>query len=328
MSNRHSDPHSARTATHCHFEQDQPEDLIDAFLDHLATERRLSSLTIKAYRRDLECLLVFCREHDIDSWDRLDAMHVRSFVGLRRRLEQSSPTIQRLLSAMRSFYRFLIREGYVEHNPVTGIKTPRSPRLPKVLDVDQMAGLLDLPEDDPLAIRDWAIMELLYSSGLRLTELVMLNLSDLDLDERLVRVTGKGNKTRIVPVGRMAHSAMVRWLGVRSRLIGMEEPALFVSRRKTRLAPRSIQARLRKLGITRNIDTALHPHLFRHSLASHLLESSGDLRAVQEILGHTDINTTQIYTHLDFQHLANVYDKTHPRAGNKSARQVTWNPKT
>nr|VFK53415.1 MAG: integrase/recombinase XerC [Candidatus Kentron sp. TUN]VFK54396.1 MAG: integrase/recombinase XerC [Candidatus Kentron sp. TUN]VFK55480.1 MAG: integrase/recombinase XerC [Candidatus Kentron sp. TUN] len=303
-----------------HAELDQLEDLINAFVDHLVTERRLSLLTGKAYRQDLKRLLAFCRENNICSWDKLDAMHVRSFLGLQRRLGQSSHTIRRLLSAMRGFYQFLIREEYIVHDPIVGITAfPRkSRRLPKVLDVDQMAGLLNSHEDTPLAIRDWAIMELLYSSGLRLTELVALNLSNLDLNEGLIRVIGKGNKTRIVPVGRMARQAITQWLRIRSRFVGIEKSALFLSRRKTRLTARSIQARLQKSGIARNMDISLHPHLFRHSCASHLLESSGDLRAVQEILGHADVNTTQIYTHLDFQYLANVYDRTHPRAKNKS----------
>jgi len=204
---------------------------------------------------------------------------------------------------------------------ITGPK--RSHHFPKVLDVDQMAGLLDSPPNSPkevpLVIRDWAIMELLYSSGLRLSELVGLNLSDLDLEERLVRVIGKGKKVRIVPVGRTACRAIMQWLGVRSQFIGTEESALFLSRRKTRLTARAIQARLQKLGIAQDMALPLHPHLFRHSFASHVLESSGDLRAVQEMLGHTDITTTQIYTHLDFQYLANVYDRAHPRAKNKPA---------
>nr|VFK00285.1 MAG: integrase/recombinase XerC [Candidatus Kentron sp. H]VFK03598.1 MAG: integrase/recombinase XerC [Candidatus Kentron sp. H]VFK06139.1 MAG: integrase/recombinase XerC [Candidatus Kentron sp. H] len=293
------------------------EEAIDAFLDHMATERRLSSLTCKAYRRDLTHLVEFCREQDIASWDRLDAPQVRFLVGRQRRLEKSPNTTQRLLSAIRGFYRFLIREGIVTHDPTVGVPAPRQARrLPQVLDVDQVAELLDRPQELPLAIRDWAIMELLYSSGLRLAELVAIDLKDLDLEEGLIKVVGKGNKTRIVPVGRMARQAIRRWLGVRSQLASLEETALFVSRRKTRLSTRSVQARLQRWGA----DVSLHPHLLRHCFASHLLESSGDLRAVQELLGHADINTTQIYTHLDFQHLANVYDETHPRAKKKNDR--------
>nr|VFK15957.1 MAG: integrase/recombinase XerC [Candidatus Kentron sp. LFY] len=317
MSNRYSDS-SSKANPHCRSGQ-QLEDTIDTFIDHLVINRRLSWLTGKAYRQDLERLLAFCREHGIHSWDRLDTMHVRSFVGLQRRLGRSSYATQRLLSAMRGFYQYLIRERYVAHDPLAGVSAPRRPRhLPKVPDVDEIAGLLDSHQDNPLAIRDWAIMELLYSSGLRLAELVGLNLSDLSLDERLVRVTGKGNKERIVPVGRVACRAITRWLDIRLQFAGSEQPALFVSRRRTRLTCRGVQARLQKLGIARNLDMPLHPHLFRHAFASHLLESSGDLRAVQEILGHADITTTQIYTHLDFQHLANVYDETHPRAKRSS----------
>nr|VFK44497.1 MAG: integrase/recombinase XerC [Candidatus Kentron sp. TC]VFK51716.1 MAG: tyrosine recombinase XerC subunit [Candidatus Kentron sp. TC]VFK63755.1 MAG: integrase/recombinase XerC [Candidatus Kentron sp. TC] len=322
MSERYLD---SENESYCRSERDRLKDLIHAFIDHLLTERRLSALTGKAYLLDLECLYAFCREHGIESWDRLDAMHVRSFVGLQRRLERSPHAIQRLLSAMRGFYRFLIREGRVMHDPLVGIAAPRRPRrLPKVPDVDQMAGLLNSHEDTPLAVRDWAIMELLYSSGLRLAELVGLNLSDLDLDERLVRVTGKGNKERIVPIGKVACRAMLQWLDARARITGIvEESAVFISRNKTRLTARAIQARLRKLGIARNMNMPLHPHLFRHSFASHLLESSGDLRAVQEILGHADITTTQIYTHLDFQHLANVYDEAHPRAKSSAMDDTT-----
>nr|VFK27105.1 MAG: integrase/recombinase XerC [Candidatus Kentron sp. MB]VFK31405.1 MAG: integrase/recombinase XerC [Candidatus Kentron sp. MB]VFK75469.1 MAG: integrase/recombinase XerC [Candidatus Kentron sp. MB] len=308
-----------KTSPHSHPKQDPLTKLIDAFIEHLNNERRLSPLTSKAYRQDLERLLIFCREQNIESWDRLDAVHVRSFVGLQRRLGRSSRTTQRLLSIMRGFYRFLMREGWVTRDPIVGISGPkRVSRFPKVLDVDRMAGLLNSRQQAPLAIRDWAIMELLYSSGLRLAELVGLNLSDLDLDERLLRVTGKGNKVRIVPVGQVACRVIAEWLGVRAQFAGAEESALFVSQRKSRLTARSIQARLQKLGIAQNMDVPLHPHLFRHSFASHLLESSGDLRSVQEMLGHTDIATTQIYTHLNFQYLASVYDKTHPRA-NKSA---------
>jgi len=295
------------------------ENSIKAFVDHLTTERRLSPLTCETYRRDLMRLLTFCREQNIPSWNQLDTLHIRSFVGLQRRSGQNPSSIQRFLSAVRSFYQFLIREGITVRNPTVSITVPkRSRNLPKVLDVDQVAGLLDLPKNPSLAtgtweIRDLAIMELFYSSGLRLAELVALNLSDIDLQEKLVRVVGKGNKTRIVPVGQMACQAIEQWLGVRSGLVGSEESALFISRRKTRLSTRSVQARLQR----KSLDVPLHPHLFRHSFASHLLESSGDLRAVQELLGHADISTTQIYTHLDFQHLANVYDRAHPRARKK-----------
>ncbi|VFN04139.1 MAG: integrase/recombinase XerC [Candidatus Kentron sp. G] len=335
--------------------QDNPRDsaltgAVDAFVHHMAAERRLSPLTCKTYRRDLAHLMEFCRENHIGAWDRLDSAHVRLLVGQQRRLGKSPNTTQRLLSAVRSFYRFLGREGIAARNPTVGVTVPRQPRrLPQVLDVDQVAGLLppatvpppgnrqqptgkppepnrrdspsaapnepaDDPWQSPLLIRDWAIIELLYSSGLRLAELVGLNLLDLDLAEGLVRVTGKGNKTRIVPVGRTARRVIGRWLGERAKLVDAEETALFVSRRKTRLSARSVQARLQRWG---GGEVSLHPHLLRHCFASHLLESSGDLRAVQELLGHADISTTQIYTHLDFQHLASVYDETHPRARKK-----------
>lgn len=312
-------------------EGDSLETAINAFLRYMATERRLSPLTCKTYRGDLVRLMDFCRARHIGAWERLDTGHVRAFLGERRGHGKSPGNLQRLLSAVRSFYRFLEREGIVARNPTTGVAPPRQPRpLPQVLDVDQVAGLLDGGtgrttggisdgtaggiEEGPLEVRDRAIMELFYSSGLRLAELVALDLPDLDRNEGLVRVLGKGNKVRIVPVGRAARQAVERWLRVRPELAGSEEQALFVSLRKTRISPRSIQARLQKWGK----EMALHPHLFRHCFASHLLESSGDLRAVQELLGHADIGSTQIYTHLDFQHLASVYDKAHPRARKSS----------
>nr|VFJ46870.1 MAG: tyrosine recombinase XerC subunit [Candidatus Kentron sp. DK] len=294
---------------------------MEAYLHHLETERRLSPATGKTYRQDLGRLVAFCRERDVNSWDRLDTGHVRFLVGQERRLGKGPASIRRLLSAIRGFYRFLHREGMIVRDPTTGVAAPKKDHtLPRVLDVDRMAGLLDAPlvseadEESPLFLRDRAILELLYSSGLRLAELVGLDLTDINLEAGLVTVVGKGNKTRIVPVGRMARRAIGRWLGVRAQFAGPGEEALFLSRRKRRLSARSVQARLQKWG---GGEAALHPHLLRHCFASHLLESSGDLRAVQELLGHADIGTTQIYTHLDFQHLASVYDATHPRARKK-----------
>ena len=202
-------------------------------------------------------------------------------------------------------------------NPAVGIRAPKaSRRLPKTLDVDQTARLLDWDSSDPLAIRDRAIMELLYSSGLRLSELLHLEVTDLDLKDATVRVTGKGRKTRVVPVGRHARHALQQWLQIRATLAPLAS-ALFLNRRGTRLAPRTVQQRLQQWGSKRGLPMRLHPHMLRHSCASHVLESSSDLRAVQELLGHSDIATTQIYTHLDFQHLARIYDDAHPRARKK-----------
>ncbi|MGM0450814.1 MAG: tyrosine recombinase XerC, partial [Pseudomonadota bacterium] len=230
-------------------------------------------------------------------------------------------TIARHLSAIRRFYGFLIREGIVADNPALDIRPPRNQRpLPGVMDVDQLHHLLEQPPEDPLEARDLAMMELMYSSGLRLAELVALDEHDLDRRDASVRVTGKGGKTRIVPVGRAALKALDCWLEQRPALVRSGESAVFISQRGQRINRRTVQARLRRWGQQHQSDQRLHPHLMRHSFASHMLESSGDLRAVQELLGHSDIATTQIYTHLDFQHLAQVYDSAHPRARRRKGR--------
>lgn len=232
----------------------------------------------------------------------------------------AAKSIQRRLSAARTFFRFLLRENVVSKNPVVSVSAPKSPkRLPGNLDADRMARLLDIPGDSALVNRDRAILELLYSSGLRLSELTDLDVGDIDVADATVRVTGKGNKDRIVPVGRQALAALARWHKCRSELAPAEEPALFVSQRGTRLSKRSVQARVTHWAKRQGIDSNVFPHLFRHSFATHILESSHDLRGVQELLGHANISTTQVYTHLDFQHLAQIYDKTHPRARKKDS---------
>lgn len=290
---------------------------IERFLHHLAIERRLSPHTLSSYRRDLQQARGFLASQHISRWRDVTAHQLRALVAARHRSGIGGRSLQRLLAALRSFYRYLQREGAVVANPATGIRAPKTPqRLPRTLDVDQTARLLDWDSDDPLAIRDRAIMELLYSSGLRLSELLYLEVTDLDLDDAMVRVTGKGRKTRMLPVGRHARSALQRWLGIRKTLT-TQETALFLSRRGGRLAPRTVQQRLQQWGSRRGLPTRLHPHMLRHSCASHVLESSSDLRAVQELLGHADIATTQVYTHLDFQHLAKIYDEAHPRARKK-----------
>jgi integrase/recombinase XerC len=224
-------------------------------------------------------------------------------------------SVQRLLSAVRSFCRFLVREGALSTNPVSEIRAPKTKRrLPGALDADQIARLLEIPAEDALAIRDRALMELFYSSGLRLSELVALDLGEVDLREGTVRVTGKGRRTRIVPVGRVAREALERWGRERAALAAIEETALFVGQSGRRLGQRAIQRRVAYWARRQGLPVHVHPHLFRHSFATHLLESSQDLRGVQEMLGHADIATTQVYTHLDFQHLARIYDKAHPRA--------------
>ena len=288
---------------------------IQRWLDHLKYERRLSALTGKNYHRDIEALYTFLCNAEVPDWAAVDPGHIRSFAARLHRRGLAPRSIQRRLAAVRNFYDYLVREGAARSNPGLDVTAPKAPkRLPETLDADEMGRLLDIRTDHPLATRDRAIMELLYSSGLRLAELVGLKVIDVDLAEATVRVTGKGSKTRIVPVGRKAREALVDWLKVRPQLVKSDEPALFISRNGYKLSSRNVQARVqgwaRQLGLPRDVS----PHTFRHSMATHLLESSGDLRAVQELLGHADISTTQIYTHLDFQHLARIYDKSHPRA--------------
>lgn len=293
---------------------------IERFLDHLRTERRLSTHTTSSYSRDLEALLEFCHAQKLTKWPQLDGQHLRVFAARQHARGLSARSVQRMLSTVRSFCNFLIREAVLHSNPGIGVRAPKAPkRLPHTLDTDRMASLLDFTADSTLAARDKAIMELLYSSGLRLQELVSLDLLDVDLADRTVRVTGKGNKTRIVPVGRSAIAAIRHWLNERSALPAAKETALFVSagRGGRRLGARAVQKRIDHWTRARQLGVKTHPHLFRHSFATHLLESSGDLRGVQELLGHANIGTTQIYTHLDFQHLARIYDATHPRAKRK-----------
>ena len=291
---------------------------IDRFIRHLDYERRLSPLTSKNYRRDLERFVEYLDKADVASWSDVDSEHVRSFSATCFRKGLSPRSIQRRLSAARSFFRFLIREKVVRKNPVTSVTSPKSKkRLPGNLDADRMARLLEIPGEGAIVDRDRAILELLYSSGLRLAELVDLNLGDVDMQDATVRVTGKGNKDRIVPVGRHALKALRQWSITRADLAGAEERALFVSNRGVRISPRSVQARVKHWAKRQGIDANVYPHLFRHSFATHVLESSHDLRGVQELLGHANISTTQVYTHLDFQHLAQIYDKTHPRARRK-----------
>jgi len=291
---------------------------IDRFIRHLEFERRLSPLTCKNYRRDLEKLLAYGAECGVRGWRELDDEHVRSFSAMCYRKGLSARSIQRRLSAARTFYRYLVREKFVEKSPITSVSAPKSKkRLPGNLDADRMARLLDIQGEGPIVDRDRAILELLYSSGLRLAELTDLDLGDVDLSDATVRVTGKGNKDRIVPVGRHALRAVRDWQKSRGAMANSDEKALFVSNRGTRISPRSVQARVAHWARRQGIDANVYPHLFRHSFATHLLESSHDLRGVQELLGHANISTTQVYTHLDFQHLAQIYDQTHPRARKK-----------
>jgi len=283
--------------------------------DYLASIRHLSDHTRKEYRRDLSRLTGHCDRRGKMRWGDLLPEDIQALIVSLHRRGAGSRSMQRLLSSVRSFYRFLERIEAVPASPVQGIQIPRTKRkLPGTLDVDQAAAFVRAPGDGPLAARDRAIVELMYSSGLRLSETVGLDLADLDLDQSLARVSGKGNKQRQVPIGRHAAQALREWFLARGQLAAPDEQAVFVGKRGGRLGPRAIQHRFRKLAQAQGIGKRVHPHMLRHSFASHLLESSGDLRAVQELLGHSDIGTTQIYTHLDFQHLAKVYDRAHPRA--------------
>ena len=287
----------------------------EEFLTRLRTERQLSPHTASAYRRDLNCLRDYCDSNDIACWNEIRVHNMRRFAAVSFAGGLSPRTIQRRLSGARSFMDWLIREGHLKANPVIEINAPKAARrLPDTLDPGQMELLVNVPGDDRAALRDKAIMELLYSSGLRLAELVNLNIGDIDLQDATVRVTGKGNKQRIIPVGRCAREAINAWLKVRVQEADSEEPAIFVGRRGARISPRTVQAMVRRRATAAGLPQRVHPHLFRHSFATHMLESSSDLRAVQEMLGHADISTTQVYTHLDFQHLAQIYDKAHPRA--------------
>jgi integrase/recombinase XerC len=294
---------------------------LDAYCTHLRSERQVSPHTLDAYRRDLSRVLSFCEKQNIGSWKDLDIQSMRGLVARLHQQGQSSRSIARLLSAVRGFYHYLNREGVCDHDPANGLAPPKGERrLPKTLDADRTLQLLEGGvEDEFLARRDHAILELFYSSGLRLSELTGLNCEQLDLADGLVQVIGKGSKTRILPVGRKARQALEEWLKQRA-LANPQDDAVFISQQGRRLGPRSIQLRVKAAG-ERELGQNLHPHMLRHSFASHLLESSQDLRAVQELLGHADITTTQIYTHLDFQHLATVYDSAHPRAKRKDSSE-------
>lgn len=291
------------------------------FYTHLSAERRLSAHTDVNYRRDLQIFVRYCQRSGVEEWQRLDSQHIRSFAAAEYRRGQSPRTIQRRLSALRSFFNYLMREGQLKANPASEIQAPKaSKRLPSTIDVDQMNRLLSFRTDEQLSVRDKAMMELFYSSGLRLSELVSLDLNDLDLRDQTVRVLGKGSKTRIVPVGRFAVTALTSWSRDRALIANPEEQAVFVGRNGQRLGARSVQIRIAGWGRRQGLGVHIHPHMFRHSFATHLLESSQDLRGVQELLGHANISTTQVYTHLDFQHLAKIYDAAHPRARLKPGR--------
>ncbi|MDH5821744.1 tyrosine recombinase XerC [Luteimonas sp. RD2P54] len=285
------------------------------FLRHLEVEKRTSPHTLDAYRRDLRAFAAWAQGQGIAEPARIDNAGVRAFIAAEHRRGLAPKSLQRRLSACRSFYRWLLRHGRIQADPSAGIRAPKAARkLPQVLDPDEAKALVEVPTDVPLGLRDRAILELFYSSGLRLAELCALRWRDLQLDDGLVTVLGKGSKQRSVPVGSHARRALAEW---RAETGAAADAPVFPGRGGGPITPRAVQLRLRLLAQRQGLFKRVHPHLLRHSFASHVLESSGDLRGVQELLGHADIATTQIYTHLDFQHLAKVYDAAHPRARRK-----------
>lgn len=290
---------------------------LNDYLQHLTFERGLSALTCKNYARDIELLTTLAENSALEA---IKNPQVRRFIAILHGRGLSSKTIARALSAWRGFYNYLIQHKGFTHNPVTGLRAPKSAKtLPQALSVDQAVKFVDIRGDDILALRDHAIFELFYSSGLRLAELVNLDIDRLDFTEGTVTVTGKGNKTRIVPLGSHASTAIQTWMQQRAQIeIDDKNPkALFITQQGRRITPRAVQYRMKTWAIKQGANSDMHPHLLRHSFATHVLQSSGDLRAVQEMLGHANISTTQVYTHLDFQHLSKIYDAAHPRAKKK-----------
>ena len=292
---------------------------LDPFLSHLEVVRHLSPHTISSYKRDLTAFFTFLKEKH-DSGEEVQDHHIRGFVAQERRRDLSARSIQRALSSIRSFFNYLLDEEVVETNPAANISSPKSTQLlPKALDTDLVKRLLDFKPQGDIEIRDKAMVELLYSSGLRLSELCSLNMDSISVRERSCRVVGKGNKTRDLPVGEKAIQSLRDWFLVRKNISSDSNKALFLNKNGERISTRSVQLRLERLSKKRGLPM-VNPHMLRHSFASHILESSGDLRAVQEMLGHSDIGTTQIYTKLDFQHLSKVYDDAHPRAKNRKSK--------
>jgi integrase/recombinase XerC len=291
------------------------QDLLNGYLAYLNNERQYSPLTIENYARDIQHLHKAAGETPLAD---LKSHQIRRFIAQLHGAGLGGKSLARMLSAWRGFFTYLIRDHHFSNNPCAGLRAPKSARnLPHTLSPDEAVRLVDLPiAEGVLAMRDKAMFELLYSSGLRLAELVGLDPAALDFSDGSVRVTGKGNKTRIIPLGSHAITALQQWMKVRISL--EKEPALFISRNGARISARSVQLRMKEWGIKQGLSSNVHPHLLRHSFASHVLQSSGDLRAVQEMLGHASISTTQVYTHLDFQYLAKIYDSAHPRAKKKT----------
>ena len=296
---------------------------LDSFIQMLRSEKYYSPHTCTSYRRDLDRFRQYLQRLEIDSWDRVKYREISEYAARRFRQGRKSRTIQRELSSIRSFYRYLILNAVVKQNPAQDVSAPRADKpLPKTCDAESLDRLLQAGDsNDALLLRDLAIFELIYSSGLRLAELVSIDLEDIDLAQQQLIVTGKGEKTRYLPVGSKAVAAVQKWLRLRGDFTrNANQQALFLSKRGKRISARNVQSRLNQLVKRRGLGQKLSPHTLRHSFATHMLESSSDLRAVQELLGHANIATTQIYTHLDFQHLAKVYDEAHPRARRRVKR--------
>ncbi|OED44397.1 tyrosine recombinase XerC [Endozoicomonas sp. (ex Bugula neritina AB1)] len=301
---------------------DIPQQELERFLNHLRYEKQLSPHTLSAYQRDLNKTLQKLSENGMESWSQVKEKQLRQWLSFWHQEGLSSRSLQRLLSSLRSFYRYLLAQNLATINPAQTLTAPKAKRtLPVTMDVDQISQLLNdkrqQADDDPLKCRDHCMLELFYSSGLRLSELASLNITSFEDNLKQVKVLGKGSKERLIPVGSKARESIKQWLLVRTAFIKQDEIALFLSKNGNRLSNRQIQNRIKQFAKEAGMSMSVHPHMLRHSFASHILESSSDLRAVQELLGHSDISTTQIYTHLDFQHLADVYDKTHPRAEKK-----------
>lgn len=296
------------------------DDAVSRFLDHLRFERRLSPATVNGRRRDLTSFVTWCNSVNLTSLQRLDVQALRSYAARLRRDGRDIATLERHLSSLRSWFAFAIDQGWHLHNPATEVRAPRKPRpLPKTLTREQARIAVEAPrmEDSVMSTRDAAILELLYSSGLRRSELLGVNREDFSEDWSEVRVTGKGSRQRLVPVGAQARAALQEWMRARANLVNNDEPALFVGKNGARLSSSSLAQRLHYWAQRSGLETNLHPHRLRHSFATHMLEESADLRAVQELLGHARLSTTQIYTHVDFQRLSSVYDSAHPRARRK-----------
>jgi integrase/recombinase XerC len=292
-------------------------DLLTEYLNFLNFERGLSPLTRENYARDIQQLLVLSDGTALDS---LQTAQIRRYIASLHGKGLGGKSIARMLSSWRGFFDYLMQRHGYPNNPAKGLRAPKSAKtLPQALSIEQAIKLVDINSDDLLSARDHAILELFYSSGLRLSELIHLNMNQIDFTEGTVTVTGKGNKTRIVPLGNHAIVAIQQWLKLRQNLVHQqpEQKAIFIGKQGRRMSARNIQYRLQAWAVKQGLNSSVHPHMLRHSFASHVLQSSGDLRAVQEMLGHANISTTQVYTHLDYQHLSKVYDSAHPRAKKK-----------